>query len=113
MWKVFSVLYDKKLYPGKIFLEAENEDDIIDSVESFYGINTKSLQKIQYEGFTALFSEKNKKDDRFKPGDYIVINKGVYSGDLARVFKVNKQNLTVEIIPRINFPELNKKLQYL
>ena len=40
----------------------------------------------------------------------MIINKGVYTNDLGRVYKINKKEAIVEVIPRINFEELNKAL---
>eukprot|EP00919_Chromeraceae_sp_WS-2016_P012346 GHVR01028813.1.p3 GENE.GHVR01028813.1~~GHVR01028813.1.p3 ORF type:complete len:101 (-),score=5.89 GHVR01028813.1:2274-2576(-) len=52
---ITSVLSLKKKYPGKIFIEAQCEKDIRDSLEGFIDINLHKIQPLDHESYSNLF----------------------------------------------------------
>ena len=88
-----SVMALKKKYPGKLFIEAENEKVIKESLQSFIDVNTSRVTPMDHEFYANLFEAKESKQVQWKEQQYVRIKKGVYEGDLAKIVKVRKNNV--------------------
>ena len=111
IWNVISAFCRPKRFVGLIFLESNNVSVLETSIKQFKAIKTSTLQKIEFEVFSHLFGDKAPKTHDYKSQDYIKIKTGVYAGDLAQITKVHKNGVIVQVVPRINFTELAKRLQ--
>ena len=100
-----------KKFPRLIFCEANNRDILEKSLVVFKNIRVTTLQKISFEIFSNLFYEKPLNYTNFKQKDYVEVKVGVYKGDMGKITKVERSGMTVQLVPRVNFEFLNKKLK--
>lgn len=101
----------KKKYPGKIFIEAESEKAIKESLNGFIDINTGRIIPMDHEFYSSLFEVKEKKEVHFEDGNYVRVKKGVYEGDLAKIVKIKKNNADVILVPRINIQDILTRMR--
>ena len=48
----------KKKYPGKIFIEAQSEKDVKDSLQGFIDVNVGRVTAMDHEFYSSLFEVK-------------------------------------------------------
>lgn len=101
----------KKKYPGKIFIEAQNEKVIRESLEGFIDINAGRITPMDNDFYSSLFEAKETKEITFKEGQYVRIKKGVYEGDLGKIIKAKKSNADIALVPRINIQDILSRMR--
>ena len=109
--EVTSALALKKKYPGRLFVEAPSEAAIREGLEGFIDINTKKITPMDNDFYSSLFEAKETKDVTFKERQYVRIKKGVYEGDLGKIFRTRKNNADVMLVPRINIQDILIKMR--
>ena len=109
--EITSALSLKKKYPGKIFVQAPSEAAIKNGLEGFIDVNTKKITPMDSDFYSSLFEAKETKDITFKEQQFVRIKKGVYEGDLGKIFKTRKNNADVMLVPRINIQDILIKMR--
>lgn len=100
---IVSALAMKKKFPGKIFIEAFHEKDVHDSLDGFNYVNlSRKLLELDADAYADLFNSKTESKYDFEQHSYVRIKKGLYEGDLAKIFRVKSNSVDVLIVPRIN-----------
>ena len=101
----------KKKYPGKIFIEAQNEKAIKQSLHGFIDCNVARVNAMDTQFYSSLFEAKENKEVQLKDGQFVRITKGVYEGDLGKIVKAKKNNADVMVVPRINIQDILSKMR--
>ena len=63
------------------------------------------------ESYANLFNQKLEHMVTYEPNMYVRIKKGLYEGDLAKIYKVKKSSVDVLIVPRINVPDIVMRIK--
>jgi hypothetical protein len=63
---ITSALAIRKKYPGKIFVEADNEQAVKESLEGFIDVNAKKVTEMDNDFYSSLFEAKEAKTVPFK-----------------------------------------------
>lgn len=56
----------KKKYPGKIFIEAQNERAIRQGLDGLIDVNIKKINRLEHEDYTNLFVVKEVEQAQFR-----------------------------------------------
>lgn len=109
---IVSALAMRKKFPGKIFIEAFSPKDITDSLDGFTHVSlARNLTELDSESYVDLFSEKNESHHNFQEHSFVRIRKGLYDGDIAKIYKVKSSSVDVLIVPRINVQDIVMKIR--
>lgn len=70
------------------------------------------INQLDREGYIELFNEKSKTNIEFEESNYVRINKGLYEGDLAQIYKIrNNNSVDVLVVPRLNIQEISMRIR--
>lgn len=69
------------------------------------------MKKIEYEIFTNLFDPRKDIDFGYHVKQYVRVKIGRYKEDIAQITKVNKKGVIVQIVPRINFADIQDRMR--
>lgn len=108
---ITAVLALKKKYPGKLFIEAPNENDIKLSLDGFIDVNSKKITPLDNDFYANLFEAEETREVQFKDHQYVRVKKGVYEGDLGKIVKMRKSNCDVCLVPRINVQDILMRMR--
>lgn len=109
--KIISAFASKKKHPGKIFVEAQNDKDVKNSLEGFTNININSVKEVEYETYCSIFEVEVTRKSIYQPGEFVRVRKGLYADDLARVHRVYKHKIDLILVPRINLRLIQDKIK--
>jgi transcription elongation factor SPT5 len=105
-----SALAVPKKFPGFIFVEGRNPEEIRKSLDNFTGLTLSSIKKIEFEMYSQLFEEAYTPINDFKREQYVRVKVGAYREDIGQIVKVNKRGAVVQLVPRISFGLINLRM---
>ena len=71
----------------------------------------RKLLELDSEAYVDLFSLKTESKYDFEQYSYVRVKKGLYEGDLAKIFKIKANSVDVLIVPRINVQDIVAKIK--
>lgn len=96
-----SVFYLKKKYSHYLFVEGYSKDQIYHCLKGIEGVKLYTLSPIQGEEYSKLLARPKKQTCDIEKGNFVRVCLGLYENDLARVVKVGKGKVQVEVVPRL------------
>ena len=70
------------------------------------------MEKVNPNVLENILFPELEKVERFEIGNYVRVTKGLYKGDLAQITGKTSGRVTVQLVPRLNFEELNNKIKF-
>jgi transcription antitermination factor NusG len=61
--------------------------------------------------FPTLLEARKEPKNEYKLGQFVRIKKGLYNGDLAKIYKIKKNTTDLVLVPRINLQEIHSKMK--
>lgn len=96
---------------GSIYIEADRESSVTQALEGIDGIFAKEPQLVPLPEMPDVLKT-NTQPLALKKGDWVRVKRGLYKGDLAKVYYHEQitDMVTIQIIPRIDLQAWSKRL---
>ncbi|ODV90794.1 hypothetical protein CANCADRAFT_57216 [Tortispora caseinolytica NRRL Y-17796] len=97
--------FQRDSFAGYVYIEARKQSAVMEALKGVTNVFLSRVVKVPLSEYTDLLRAHKSQDVELKPGMYVRIKRGKYSGDLAVVENFAESGLEVrlKIIPRLDY----------